>query len=134
MHLGPDVFDGVEFRRVWRQRQQGDVVGNTKCIRAMPTGAVEHENSMRALGDGAGNFCQVSVHGLRVRVGHDQRGGRSALGTDGPEDVGGGVAGIAGRAGAAAPRGPDAGQRTLLADPRFILKPHLQGLAPGMFR
>ena len=36
--------------------------------------------------------------------------------------------------GACSTLGPDTGERALLANPRFILKPYLQGLAAGCFR
>ena len=83
----------------------------------MPACTVEDEDGVRPFGDRAGDFCEVGVHRLRVSIGHDQRGGGPTPWADGAEDV-----------------GPDAGQRALLADPRFILKPHLQRLAPSMFR
>ena len=76
----------------------------------------------------------MGVHGLGVGMGHDQRGGRPALGADGTEDVGPFVAGIAWGTRAAAAVGPDAGERPLLADPCFILEPYFQRLAPGLLR
>ena len=114
---GPDVLDRVELQGTGRQRQQGDVVGHRQGLRPVPSGAVAHENGMCAVGDGAGDLGEVSGHGLRVGVGHDQRGGGPALGADGTENAGPGVAGVARGARAAAARGPDAGQRALLADP-----------------
>jgi hypothetical protein len=52
----------------------------------MPASAVEDENGVRALGDGAGDPGEVGVHGGGVGMGHDQRGGGSAFGADGAEE------------------------------------------------
>lgn len=52
----------------------------------MPSGAVEHENGMCALGDVKGDFGEVGIHGLRVGIGHERRGGGGALGADGAEN------------------------------------------------
>src|SRR5690606_7225082 len=86
---------------------------------------------MRVGGDGPGDLGEVQVHGFSIGEGQHQGGGGGAGGTDGAEDVGPLVAGIAQRAGAGAPPGPDAGQRALLADARLILEPDLDGLAAG---
>lgn len=67
-------------------------------------------------------------------MGHNQRGRRCALGTDGAKNVGRGVAGVAQSAQPAAAWGPDTGQRALLADPRLILEPDLNGLIPSAIR
>jgi hypothetical protein len=114
----------------------------------MPSGAVQHENRVRAPGDGPGYLGEVGIHRLRVGMGHDQRSGGTAFGADGTEDVGPFVAGVARRAWAAASVGPDAGQRALLADPSVrrengprtvfwpgsLLEPYLQRLGPGVLR
>lgn len=71
---------------------------------------------------------------MRVGMRHDQCGSGPALWADGTEDAGPNVAGVAQGARAAATCSPDAGQRALLADPRFILEPYFEGFAPGVVR
>ena len=50
--------------------------------------------------------------------------------TDRAEQIGPLIAGIAGRAGAAAARGPVAGEGSLLTHARFILEPDVKRLVP----
>ena len=85
----------------------------------------------------------MGVHGLGIGMGHDQRGGRPALGADGTEDVGPICSGYrAGPSGAAAAVGPDAGEGALLPDPCLkdtigtmeLGKTYFQRLAPGLLR
>ena len=42
----PDVFDGVEFRRVGRQGNESDVVWNGEIFGDMIAGAIEHQSGM----------------------------------------------------------------------------------------
>src|SRR6185369_8088859 len=45
----PDVLHRIEFRRVGRQGQQRDVVGDAQsAARLVPTGTVAHHDGMRA--------------------------------------------------------------------------------------
>src|ERR1039458_8690184 len=99
----PDVFDWVEFGRVGRQGDEGDVVGNGEI-----------------LGD------------VIARTVEDQSGRSAALRTDGAEDVGPFVALVARRARPRSTPSPDAGQRALLADARLVLEPDFNGLIFGM--
>ncbi len=39
-HELPDIFDGVEFGRLRRQRHQGDVVGDVELVGKVPTGLI----------------------------------------------------------------------------------------------
>ena len=95
----------------------------------MPAGLIEDENGVSAGADPGGDFVQVQLHGLTVAGRQDKSGARAQLGTDGTEQVG--------RLGTlimccAWPRafpGPAIGQLVLLADPHFILEPHLYGCA-----
>jgi len=56
--VGPDVLDRVQLRGIWREWQEGDVVGHAKGLRAMPSGSVQHGNGVRALGDGPGDLAR----------------------------------------------------------------------------
>jgi hypothetical protein len=98
----------------------------------VPACAVEDEDGMGmgTGGDAAGDFREVGVHRLGVDGRQDQPCRGATCGADGPEDVGPLVAGIAGCAGSGAAPGPDAGERALLANARFILKPEFERPAP----
>ena len=65
---------------------------------------------------------------------HGSGGRFSPFRADGAENVAPDIAGVARGTGACSTLGPDTGERALLANPRFILKPYLQGLAAGCFR
>lgn len=97
----------------------------------MVAGAVEDENGVSARSDLATDFGKMQGHYLGVGGRRDDGRGRAAFRADGAEDVGPFVALIARRAGSGPTLGPDAGQRALLADPRFILEPYLDGLFLG---
>ena len=77
---------------------------------------------------------EMRAHGLCVGMWHDQSGRFSPFRADGAENVAPDIAGVARGTGACSTLGPDTGERALLANPRFILKPYLQGLAAGCFR
>ena len=72
----------------------------------------------------------------RFAVGERENKGCSgaALRTNGAEDVGPFIALITWGAWARSALGPDAGQRALLADPRFVLEPDFDGLVLGAVR
>ena len=83
---------------------------------------------MSAGGHGPGDLGEVGVHRLGVGEGQHEACGDGTFGADSTEDVGPLVAGVALGAGPCAAPGPDAGDRALLADPRFILEPYFQRL------
>ena len=87
-HELPDVFHGVQFRRVGRQRQQHDVVGHIEPRRAVPARAVEHQQGDGADGDAATNLGHMLVHGRDIDLRHDDGGTDTALRTDRPEQIG----------------------------------------------
>ena len=75
--------------------------------------------------DGFSDLGEVRAHGLCVGMWHDQSGRFSPFRADGAENV----AQIYVARGTGAWLGPDTGERALLANPRFILKPYLQARA-----
>ncbi|MBK1662229.1 hypothetical protein CKO45_29010 [Paracraurococcus ruber] len=81
----------------------------------------------------AGDLGEVQTHGLGADMRHGQGGCGAAGGADGPEQPGGGMAIVARGRWPAAPRGPDIGQRALLADPGFVLEPDFERLAASRF-
>jgi hypothetical protein len=130
----PHVLGGVELRRVGRKRDGGDVGRDREFPAAMPAGTIVDEHRMRAGRDGFGDFLKVLVHGFGVGVRHDDGRTRRALRADRTEKIGPFVTGIANRAGSGALACPKPGQRALLAHTGLVLKPDLDGLAPGMLR
>ena len=109
----------------------------TKCQAnqlIMPACAVEQNDGMAVGRDDASDLGEVQVHRLGVGLGQDERGAEIARGTDRAEQIGPIVALIARRAWPAAALGPDAGQRPLLADARFVLPPQFDRLALRMRR
>src|SRR6266576_1239793 len=95
--------------------------GTTTCCGELCQPAASQSDGARA--DASADFSQVFVHGLDADCRHDQRGTGAARRADGAEEVGPGEPPVALDPRARAAPGPDAGQRALLADPRFILKP-----------
>ncbi len=92
----PDIFLGVEFRAVGRQRQQCDVVGHFESTPfLMPARTVDDNDGMGALRHFFGDFCQMKAHGLAIGAGHDQGRARVARGADRAEDIGIGMALVA---------------------------------------
>lgn len=65
--VGPDVPDRVQLRAVWRQMQQGDVVGHAELVSVlMPVCAVDGEERMRAGRHGPADPGQAQVHHLGI--------------------------------------------------------------------
>ena len=91
----PDVFGGVQLRRVGRQDDGRNVFWHDKVLAVMPARAVEEERGMCAGRDGFGDLLEVFVHGLGVGVGHDDPGAYAAVRADGAEQVGPFIARIA---------------------------------------
>src|SRR6202011_2909178 len=73
--------------------------------------------------DACADFGQMLVHGLDADGRHDEGGAGTARRADGAEQVGPGEPPVALDPRTRAALGPDAGQRALLADAGFILKP-----------
>ena len=107
--------------------------GSSSASAAVPAGTVEHEQRVRAGGDGGGDLGEVQVHRRGVGIGQHQAGGDAALGADRAEEVGPLVSGVPRRARPGAAFRPDPCQRALLADARLVLEPDLERLARGVF-
>jgi hypothetical protein len=89
----------------------------------VPAGTVEDQQGDGTDADALADFGQMFVHGLDADCRHDQRGAGAARRADGAEQVSPGKPPIAPDARTRAALGPDAGQRALLANAGFILKP-----------
>ena len=78
---------------------------------------------MGALGDMAGDFLEMELHGLGVGEGQRKRGPDAARGTNGAEQIGALVALIGGLARPRSSPGPLPHEAVLLADAGFVLEP-----------
>jgi len=87
-HELPDVFDGVEFGRFRRQRQDGDVCWDGEVVGHVPSRLVHDENCVPILSDVSGYFDQVLVHRVGIAPWHDEGGGLAVPGADRAEDIG----------------------------------------------
>jgi len=126
----PDVLCRVEFRRVGRQRQERDVFRDCETLAGLvPSSAVENDDGVSALGDAFADFGEMQGHGFGVDLGQHQGSPGAALRTNGAEEIGRAMPGIAGCGGPRATPCPKAGERSLLADPGFVLPPDLEGFA-----
>src|SRR4051794_17133887 len=128
----PDVLDRIQLGRVGGQWQEGEVLGGGEVAGAVPPGTVEHDHAVRPGRDVAADLGEVQARGLGVGVGQDEGGADGPLRADRAEQVGPGVAAVAGRPGPGAAPRPDPGQRALLADAGLVLKPDLDRLAAGV--
>lgn len=120
----PDVFGWVEFRRLGRQGQDGDVVGQAELFRGVPAGLIKDEDGMCAGIDCGADLGEMGVHRLGVAPRQDQADSLTFLRTDGAEDAGPFGAQILWGAGPRAALGPAAGDLVFLADPSFVLVPN----------
>ena len=87
-HELPDILHRVQLGRSWRQRQDGDVVGDRQLGRQVPTGLIDDQHRMGAGIDGGTDLDEVRRHGVGVAPGHDQPGALPLRGTDRAEDIG----------------------------------------------
>ena len=95
----------------------------------MPSGSVHDEQRDCSGTDAFPDFNQVLVHGFDVDGRQHQSGANATGGADGAEQICPVEAPVPQRARAAAAPGPDAGQRALLANPCFVLKPDFNRLS-----
>ncbi len=97
----------------------------------MPTGPVDDYQGDRSRRDACPNFRQMLVHGFDADGRQDQCAANAAGRADRTEQIRPVEAPVPQRARAAAPPGPDSGQRALLANPCFVLEPDFNRLAGG---
>jgi hypothetical protein len=120
-HELPEVFDGVQFRGTRRQRQDGDVVGQTQLRRRVPAGLIDDENGMDAGIDGGADLGQMSIHRVGVAPRQDEPDGLAPCRTDSAEDVGPFGALVVRRTRPGSPLRPAPRDLVLLADTGLVL-------------
>jgi hypothetical protein len=103
------------------RKDRGDVFGQVELARGVPSGSVEQQHGVGALGDVAGDFVEVKLHHVGVGIG--QRAGRSdpAGWADRAEQIGVVIALIGRLARPRSAPGPLSDEAVLLADPGFVL-------------
>ena len=123
----PNRLHWIEFRRVWRQRQQSDVVRHAQAPAGlMPAGAVTDQNSVRTRRHLSADFAQVLVHRLDVDARHDDGGTDASGWADRAEQIGRVMTVVAHHQRARADRRPNVSMSAFLPDPGFVLKPDFE--------
>jgi hypothetical protein len=119
----PDVFDRVQLRGAGRQEDRRNVVGHVELARDVPSGAVEDENGVGALGDAKRDFVEVELDhgsvGVRKHEGRPDAAGRA----DRAEQIGVVVAPVGRLPWPRSASGPLPDKAVLLADAGLVLKP-----------
>jgi hypothetical protein len=87
---------------------------------------------MRLRRDAGADLGEVQAHHVGVGGRQHQRRARAARRADRAEEVGPGIALVAGRDGTRTAFGPDAGERALLANAGLVLPPELQRPSAGV--
>ncbi len=122
----PHVLHRVEFGCIWWQRQETDILRHGQPPAGLvPTGAVADDHAMCIGADPLADFSQMDAHCLAADPRHDDGGADGPLRADRAEQIGRVMPVVANRRRAGAAQPPDVGQRALLADFGFILKPNL---------
>jgi len=62
----PDVFNGIEFRCIGRQRQQNNVVRHGELRGGMPTCTAGYHYGDGAHTNAAADLCKVLVHRFKI--------------------------------------------------------------------
>ncbi len=79
-------LDGIKLWVVWRQMQQGDVVGHAQRVAGLvPAGAIDRQHGMRAV---RADLDQVQVHHLGVGERQYESGAGATGRADRANDVG----------------------------------------------
>ena len=128
-HELPEVLDGIEFGRFWRQRDEGNVVGDFQGVGKVPAGLIDDDNGMSARRDGGGDFYKVQGHGRRIAHGQHQGGADAARRTDRSKDPGRAGPLVERRRWPRAALGPTPGDLVFLTDAGLVLPPDFYGRA-----
>ena len=119
----PDVLDRVQLRGAGRQEDRRDVFGHVELAGRVPSGPVEQQNGVGALGDVARDLVEMKLHHVGVGVRQRQRCSDAPGWTDRAEQIGVVVALVGGLPGPRSASGPLPNLAVLLADAGLILEP-----------
>jgi hypothetical protein len=114
---------GFSFRGAGRQEDRRDVVGHVELARRVPSGPVEEQNSVGALGDVARDFVEVELHHVGVGIGQHEGRPDAAGRADRAKQIGVVVALVGRLPGPRSAPGPLPNLAVLLADAGLVLKP-----------
>src|ERR1700674_2109780 len=78
---------GFNFWGARGQEDRRDVAGHVELGGGVPSGAVEQQHGVGALGDVAGDFLEMELHGLGVGDGQRERGPDASGGANGAKEV-----------------------------------------------
>ena len=67
-----EVLDRVQLRRIRRQEEQRDVVGEIEIVGGMPPCLIENHDGMGPFGDLGADFVEMQVHGFGIGMGEHQ--------------------------------------------------------------
>jgi hypothetical protein len=130
LEIEPQPLDRIEFRRAWRQRNEGHAGWHFEIFCTVPSGLIEDEHDVLVCVDRLGKFIEIDLHRMRRHFGHHERKGVIRARLDGTEDVGECVALIALAGWPLATRVPAVTDAALLADARFVLEKQADPLCP----
>jgi hypothetical protein len=118
----PYALDGIELRRIGRQRDESHVGRHVQRACVMPTSPVEDHNRVLVLANRRSEVVKEYLHRLGVGVGQDQSEAVIGARLDASKDVGECEAFVAETWWALTALPPDVAGPALLADPRLVLE------------
>ena len=68
----PGILGRVQFGRLGRQEQDGDIGGQIELVRSVPTGLIHQQDGVGIGGDGLGYLGEMQVHRRGVAEGQDE--------------------------------------------------------------
>ena len=121
----PEVLDGVKFRRIGRQFNQRDVVGNIQLCAGVKARLIPDHHDMHIIVDLLDQLIEENIDDIRIQVRADEAGGLAGLRTSSAQHIHPVVARLFYRARPSAFGSPDPCDGALLAEARFVLIPDL---------
>lgn len=129
----PEILDGVEFRRVGRQRDQGDVRRDLESLGGMVAGLIPDQDGVNVGAQLLGELLKEVIDHGGIQMGRQQSDALTRAGANRSQHIEIIVLRLSHRPWPRALFGPHAGQRSLLPEARFILEPDFDSLV-GMGR
>ena len=102
-------------------KDRGDVFRHVELAGDVPSGSVEQQHRVGALGDIARDFVEVELHHVGVGMRKRERGADAPRRANGAEQIGVVIALVAGLARSRSAPGPLPNLAVLLADPGLVL-------------
>lgn len=125
----PGFFRRIAFWGSGGNSNQGDIIGDAQCLRAMPAGAVGDHGSLHLWGQFGADLIEVQLHHGSVGARQNQADGTIAGGAEGTEDIGILVARIDRHRWPRPFGSPTVGAAAFLPNAGFILTPQFDGFA-----